>query len=183
MKMHSASGSCSAWATRSEAMQAGSPSALMITASVGPARNSMAQSNATSFLAAVTYRLPGTDDFVHARNFFSSVSKGGDGLRSTDSVELAHAEECRRRQSCLGRARRRHANLFHAGDLRGNYRHEQRRWQRIAAARDVASHRFQRAHQLAYEDAGLDFAPPLFVALVPWALATPHSGGCCPQPA
>src|SRR6202521_5768353 len=102
-----------------------------------------------------------TDDFVHARYFFSSIGKGSDGLGSTDAVELAHAEVCSRCQSCLSRARRRDSNLLHTGDLRGNHRHEQRRRQRIAAARDIASHRFQRAHQLAYEDAKLDFAPPL----------------------
>src|ERR1700686_4115929 len=59
-----------------------------------------------------------TDDFIHARDFFSSVGKGGDGVCSTDSVELTHAEKCRRRQGWLGRARRRDANLPHTGDLR-----------------------------------------------------------------
>src|ERR1700730_12875210 len=102
-----------------------------------------------------------TDDFVYARYFFSSIGKGSDGLGSTDAVELAHAEVCSRRQGCSGGARRRVSNLSHTGDLRGNHGHKQRRRQRIAAARDIASHGFQRAHQLAYEDARLDFATPL----------------------
>ena len=122
-------------------MQAGSPSALMMTASVGPARNSMAQSNATSFLAAVTYRLPGPTILSTRGIFFRAIGQRGDGLRSADAVELAHAEKCGRRQSRLRRARRHHANLLHPGNLRGNHRHQQRRRQRIAAARNVASHR------------------------------------------
>src|SRR5580704_14508929 len=113
------------------------------------------------FLGRGHVPVAGTDDFVHARYFFSSIGKGSDGLASTDAVELAHAEECRRRQGCLGRARRRDSNLLHTGDLRGNHGHKQGRRQRIAAARDIASHGFQRAHQLAYENARLDFAPPL----------------------
>src|ERR1700674_2259745 len=97
-----------------------------------------------------------TDDLVHARDFCSSISEGSDSLCPSDAIELAHAEECRRRQSCSGRARRRDAYLLYAGDLRGNHSHEQGRRQGIAAARDVASHRFQGAHQLAHRDAGLD---------------------------
>src|SRR5271169_3115549 len=62
------------------------------------------------------------DDLVHARNFLSSIGKGGDGLRTTDSVELAHAEKGSRRQGCLRRARRRNANLPDTGDLRGDHR-------------------------------------------------------------
>src|ERR1700675_4946917 len=112
-----------------------------------------------------------TNDLVHARDFFSPIGKGSDGLCSTDPVELTHAEECGRRQSCLGRARRRDAYLLHAGDLRGNHGHEQRRWQRIAAARDITAHRFQRAHQLPHRDAGLNLAQP-FLRLLPLRIAT-----------
>ncbi len=68
-----ASGSCSACATRSAAMNAASPRSATITTSVGPARKSMEQSNATSFLAAVTYRFPGTNDLVHARNALRAI--------------------------------------------------------------------------------------------------------------
>src|ERR1700674_6127130 len=50
-----------------------------------------------------------TDDFVHARDFFGSVGKGGDGLCPSDSVELRQPEVCSRRQGCLGRVRRRDA--------------------------------------------------------------------------
>src|ERR1700687_1497587 len=107
-----------------------------------------------------------TDDLVHAGDFCSPVGKGSDGLSPADSVELTHAEVCSCRQGCSGRARRRDANLFDTGHLRWNYRHEQCRWQRIAAARDIASHRFQGAHQLAHEDAWLNFPPPLFLAVL-----------------
>src|SRR5258708_35220754 len=46
-----------------------------------------------------------TDDLIHARNLFSSISEGGDGMRPSDPIELAHAEECRRRHASLGRTR------------------------------------------------------------------------------
>src|SRR5258708_5939047 len=107
-----------------------------------------------------------TDNLVHAWDFCSSIGKGGDGLCSTDSVELTHAEECSRRQGCLGRARRRDANLLYSGNLRGNHGHEQRGRQRVAAAGHIAADRFQWAHQLAHEDAGLDFAPPFFLLVL-----------------
>src|SRR5260221_10341383 len=58
-----------------------------------------------------------TDDLVHARNLFSSISKRGDGMCPSDPVELAHAEECRCRQGCLRRTWTRDANLLHTGDL------------------------------------------------------------------
>src|SRR5207245_2583836 len=106
-----------------------------------------------------------TDNLVHAWDFCSSIGKGGDGLCSTDSVELTHAEECSRRQGCLGRARRRDANLLYSGNLRGNHGHEQRGRQRVAAAGHIASYRFQGAHQLADADARLCFALPLSLAV------------------
>ena len=76
------------------------------------------------FLGSGDVAVARTNDLVHARNLFSSISKSSDRLRSADAKELAHAEECRRRQSCLRRARRRNANLPDTGDLRGNHRHE-----------------------------------------------------------
>ena len=59
MNTASVSGSCSACATRSAAINSGTPESLKTTASVGPARKSMAQSNETSFFATVTYAFPG----------------------------------------------------------------------------------------------------------------------------
>ena len=55
----SASGSCSACATRSAAMPAASPASLFTTISVGPAGISMLQSLDTIVFAAVTNRFPG----------------------------------------------------------------------------------------------------------------------------
>src|SRR5271157_2586090 len=101
-----------------------------------------------------------TDDLVDARDAFRSISKGSNGLCPTDSVELAHAQECCRRQRCLRRARRRDANLSDTSDLRGNHRHEHRGRQGIPAARHIAPHRFERTHQLAHRDARLNFASP-----------------------
>ena len=50
----SASGSCSAWATKSAAIHCGFPFSLATTISVGPASMSMPHSNATNFFAVVT---------------------------------------------------------------------------------------------------------------------------------
>src|SRR5260370_15363639 len=63
------------------------------------------------FLGRSHVPVAGTDDLVYARDLFSSVGKGGDGLCSTDPVELTHAEVCSGCQSCLGRVRRRDTNL------------------------------------------------------------------------
>ena len=54
-----ASGSCSACATRSAAIQSARPVSETITISLGPAKKSMPQSRATSALAAATQALPG----------------------------------------------------------------------------------------------------------------------------
>ncbi len=59
MNTTTASGSCSACATKSAARNLGLPASLYKTASVGPASISMAQSKLTSFFAAVTKLFPG----------------------------------------------------------------------------------------------------------------------------
>ena len=97
-KIASASGSCSACATRSAAISRGSPRSLVTTISVGPASMSIAQSNATSRLAAVTYRLPGPTILSTRAIARRAVSQRGNRVCAAYPIELRDAEQMRRRQ-------------------------------------------------------------------------------------
>src|SRR5712671_3370546 len=104
------------------------------------------------------------------RNALRSIGERSDRLCPANAVELSHAKKCGSRQSRLGWAWRRHANLGHAGDLGRNYRHQQSGRQRISPSGNIAPHRFQRAHQLPHANSGLNFATPL-LRLLPLAVA------------
>ena len=118
-----------------------------------------------------------TNDLAYARNAFGSIGKRSDCLRSANAVELAHAQKCGRRQCCLGRSRRDHANMRHARYLRRNHRHQNSGRQGIAAAGNIAAHRFQWPHQLSHANSRLNFPSPFFRPL-PLAV---RSNVCCRQ--
>ena len=113
------------------------------------------------FLGSGHVPVAGTNNLVHARNALRPIGQRGDCLCSANAVELAHAKKCGRRQSSLDRAWRHHTNPRHPCDLRRNHRHQQRGRQWIAAAGNIAPHRFYGAYQLSHRNSGLNFAPPL----------------------
>ena len=86
----------------------------------------------------------GSDDLVHPLDALSAERERRDGLRATCGHHLAHAEQVRgggdqRMHTAGGRRRAGDHDVFDAGDLRGNHRHEHGARVCRAATRDVAS--------------------------------------------
>ena len=90
MSQASPSGPCSACTTRSIAANStGTVSSAITTTSEGPANEAgIPTAPRTSRLASDTQRLPAPDDDVHAGDGLGAVGHGGDGLRSSDAVDL-----------------------------------------------------------------------------------------------
>ena len=103
---------------------------------------SMPTSPITSFLAAVTYALPGPDDLVDARDGVGAVRERGDRLRAAHLVDLVDARlgggrERVRVDRAVGRGRHDHRDLLDARHDRGDRVHEHARRVARAAARHV----------------------------------------------
>src|SRR6185437_7707667 len=90
----------------------------------------------------------GTHDAVHARNRRGPESKRRNGLRSAHAEDVPHIQKSRHGKNFGAGMRRGNADGFDTSHLSGDDGHQQRRWQRIAARRNVRAHRIERANDL-----------------------------------
>ena len=91
----------------------------------------------------------GPDDLVDGRDRRRPVRERGDRLRAAGGVQLVDAGQRAREQhgrvhAAVALRRRHDDDALDAGDLRRNHRHQHRRGQRRAAARDVRADRGER---------------------------------------
>ena len=123
---HSASGSCSACATRSAAIS----SAIAVVADdndFGRAGEHVDGAiEGDQFFGCCHVTIAGTDDLIDARILSRCLCERGDGLRSADAVKLGYAEQARggqRFRAGLGETTTMRSD---ACDLRGDDGHQQR---------------------------------------------------------
>ncbi len=100
------------------------------------------------FLGGGHIDVTGSDDAVGTRNGLCAIGESRDGLRAAHAKNLIDAQVVRRGIDFVDRLRTGYADIFHAGGLGRNSRHDQGRGQWIAARRDVAADRVQRPDDL-----------------------------------
>ena len=105
--------------------------------------------------------IAGSNDLVNAWNRASAVCKCGDPLRAAYRIKLLHPEQGRGCQGFRRGSRRHHHDSRYSRYLRGNHRHQQRRRQRMASTRYIASDGLERTNHLPESNASLHIAHPL----------------------
>ena len=103
--------------------------------------------------------IPGSDDFVHARNQPGTKGQSGHCLRSSNSKNFTYSEQVRCCQHFSLWLGRNHTNVLHACDLGGDHGHQERRNQRMPSSGDVTADGFEGAHNLAAGNAVPIFSP------------------------
>ena len=159
-KIEIASGSCSAWAIRSAAMNWGLPSIGEDDGFGGAGEHVDGAVGADEALGGGDEAIAGAKDFIDARNRSRAVSKSGDGLRAANAGDRAHAKPFGSGEQRGSRLRADDDDLAHASFLRGDDGHEQGRDEREATAGKIAADGFDGAHALPGADARLDFDVP-----------------------
>ncbi len=122
--------------------------------SLGPAKKSIAQSLATSAFAAATYAFPGPTILSTFGTVEVPYASARNRVGAADPEQPIDAGFARRAQDCRVRPGAHGDDLAHAGDARGNRRHQERRRERIAPAGDVAADAIERHDALLDSHAG-----------------------------
>ena len=100
--------------------------------------------------------IAGAANFVHARNRLRAVGERADRLRAAHAGNFRHAENFRGCEQRGTRLRAGHDDALHAGHLRRDRRHQQRREKRKSPAGNVAADGSERRDALADANARLD---------------------------
>ena len=94
-------------------------------------------------------KIAGPNDLVDAPKARGAVCQRGYGVRAAEAIKLRDTEQVGGGQGCIRGFGRDNHDAMNARNLGWNHGHQQRGWQRMTAARHVASHRAKRAHELA----------------------------------
>jgi hypothetical protein len=94
MKMASASGSCSACATRSEAISFAVAAFAGDDDLRGAGEHVDGAIKGDEALGRSDVEIAGADDLVNARNGSGAIGQRGDGVRAAEAIELRDAERC-----------------------------------------------------------------------------------------
>ena len=159
-KIEIASGSCSACAIRSAAMNRGIAAQRRRRPLLSGREHVDRAIGADDLLRGGDEAIARAEDFIHARNRARAIGERGDGLRAAHSRDRVDAEPFRCSQQSGPGLRAGHDDFAHARFLRGDHRHQQRRDQRKSPAGKITADGFNGAHALASAYAGLDFYGP-----------------------